>query len=154
MKDFALPIIAAALILLWITCFWTIQRSLSIGLPANFETLSFLFSTIGALITGVSIVELGIKESESGGGFRIGLSTSVLSTGITQFQKLFSALMLIAWLLVGIWSVVIWIFHVPPSDPAGKGGNEALLLIQNHAKAWIGFAIAALYAYLGVRPKS
>jgi uncharacterized membrane protein len=148
MKDLVVPGLAVTLILVWLGVFWRIVRSLKKAPPSNADALTFVFSTVGAMITGLSIAQLGIKDKDKLAGVEFG---SVLSLGgkVTDFHAYVSEALLCTWLFVGVWSVYIWLFDQSKSTNPAAGWDEGVVLVQNHAKAWIGFAVAAVIAYVG-----
>ena len=66
-----------------------------------------------------------------------------LSEQTLDIHKYISLALLAVWLVTGCFAAFATFVQIP------DGNREARVLIENHAKAWIGFAIAAVSLYLG-----
>jgi hypothetical protein len=154
MKNYILSAVAGLLLAAWLYCFFHIIGELIVPakdpLPDGSD-LFWFFSTIGALITSVSIVELGIKDPGTGTP-KFGVALAPRSVTILPPQQVISLAMLIGWLGVASVSVYYGFFWKHSTTNENQLWTDGLHLVQNHAKASLGFVIAAIYAYLGIKP--
>ena len=88
---------------------------------------SALLGTVGALVSAVVISELSVTPPAQVPGTRLGRKGS-------------TSLYILVWLLSGVALVVGWAFY--PKVPE----------LNSTAKAWLGVAIGAAYAYFGISP--
>jgi len=142
-RDLILPALAGALLLLYVYVFWLVQKLAKTpgsGVPS--ETHKWVFATVGTLVSTAAAVELGLNKVNG-----LGFTIAGGAAPIPDLHKWTSGCMLVVWLATGAWAAFIAFAQSP------NGNGDARVLIENHAKAWIGFAIAAVSMYLGL-PKT
>jgi hypothetical protein len=107
--------------------------------PLDDSARAFLLHTIGALVSAVVLSELAITKPKEAPGTHL---AGAFSTGQRTAVKLFVAIYIVAWLAGGLFLVILgWVQH--PTVPE----------INSAAKEWLGFAVAAGYAYFGLSPE-
>src|SRR5579863_2526159 len=103
MKSWILPSLAFLLVVFWIYIFFTVTSHLVISDADELKPIAgnnfWVFSTLGALITSVSIVELGIKPPGSSTP-KFGIALSAGQPIATDPARWVSLSMLVGWLLV------------------------------------------------------
>jgi len=100
--------------------------------------VAFLLQTIGALVSAVVVSELAVTSPTEVPGTRIADAIPAKA----NIVKWLASTYIIIWLLSGIVLVVLgWIQH-PNTVPQ----------LASAAREWLGYAIAAAYAYFGVTP--
>lgn len=114
--------------------------------------ISFLLNSIGALITATVLAVLGATqpgELPAGKTFDKGLTGKAKT--VASYMP---ALYIFVWIVCGVVTV-IYGFHMifPRVSPKEIGdGVEAAGALNASAKAWLGSAIVAAYAYFGIAP--
>jgi hypothetical protein len=116
----------------------------------------WVMQTIGALVSAVVAAELAVTGfGEVPAGRIFGLSQPAPSE--ESWARIMAVLYLLAWLGLGIAAVQSALLTnvaspiQPPPKPQSPAPPTELI---DFAKAWIGLAIAAAYAYFGIRPKA
>jgi len=105
------------------------------------DAVAAFLETIGALVSAVVISELSVTKPKDSPGTRLadaGGNTPGQKTAV----KALASVYILVWLISGLALVVLgWAQH--PTVPQ----------IVSAAKEWLGFAIAAAYAYFGINPQ-
>ena len=114
--------------------------------------ISFLLNSVGALISATVLAVLGATqpgELPAGKTFDKGLSG--MAKTIASYMP---ALYIFAWIVCGVVTVLYGFHMVIPAVPSTvpSDGIEAAGALNASAKAWIGSAIVAAYAYFGITP--
>lgn len=100
------------------------------------EGVAFLLQTLGALVSAVVVSELAVTRPFEAPGSRIAAG---LSAKEGNAVKILAFAYILIWLLSGVYLIVMgWLQH--PTVPQ----------IVSAAKEWLGYAIAAGYAYFGI----
>lgn len=110
--------------------------------PLNDAYTAFL-ETIGALVSAVVVSELSITKPTDAPGTRLAAAGAAAgySAGQQTTVKVLASLYILVWLISGLALVVL-----------GWTRNSQVAPVIAAAKQWLGFAIAAAYAYFGVNP--
>jgi hypothetical protein len=116
--------------------------------------ISFLLNSVGALITATVLAVLGATqpgELPAGKTFEKGL------TGMARkIAAYMPAVYIFVWIICGVITV-LYGFHMifPAAKPGTISANdiEAAGALNASAKAWLGSAIVAVYAYFGITPE-
>jgi hypothetical protein len=98
---------------------------------------ALLLQTLGALVSAVVVSELAVTNPGEAPGTRIAAD---LSAAQGTAVKTLASVYIVAWLISGLFLVVVGSQH--PTVPQ----------VLSAGKEWLGFAIAAAYAYFGVSP--
>ncbi|HEX7324021.1 MAG TPA: hypothetical protein VF292_01530 [Rhodanobacteraceae bacterium] len=98
-------------------------------------------SVTTGLVSALVIAELAVTKSGEAPAMRL----LVVNAGQRARQALrwISMIYLAVWLIAGLGAFVIGLEH-----------PHALPALTNAGEAWFGIAVAAAYAYLGIRPAS
>ena len=117
------------------------------------DDISFLLNSVGALISATVLAVLGATqpgELPAGRTFEKGLTG--MARSIASYMP---ALYILVWIVCGCLTVIYGFHLIFPNVPATNpgGGIEAAIALNASAKAWIGSAIVAAYAYFGITPE-
>jgi hypothetical protein len=113
-----------------------LARSCPGSCPQLPDSISLLLQTLGALVAAVVVSELAVTKPKDSPGTRI---AAELPAGQQSTAKVLVSLYILAWLASGLALIVMgWI------------QNPTVPQVVSAAKEWLGFAIAATYAYFGV----
>lgn len=105
------------------------------------EGMALAMSSIGGIVSALVIAELAITQP---GGLPGGTTlTSVALTYPQIFAKTITAIYLLVWLAIGVLAFVVGVMQYP----------KVLEALTNLGYSWLGLAVSAVYAYLGIRPK-
>lgn len=109
--------------------------------PGNFtDGMALVMSSIGGIVSALVIAELAVTQP---GKQPIGMSfTADLAALSPKFVKIVTAVYLLVWLGVGLWAFIIGVMQYP----------KLLEPLTNLGLAWLGLAVSAVYAYLGIKP--
>lgn len=116
--------------------------------------ISWLLNSLGALISATVLAVLGATqpgELPAGKTFDKGL------TGVSKTMAAYMpAIYIFVWIVCGV-ATVLYGFHmlfpaVALTSPLPADVTEAAGALNASAKAWLGSAIVAAYAYFGLRP--
>ncbi len=115
--------------------------------------ISFLLNSVGGLITATVLAVLGATqpgELPAGKTFDKGL------TGMAKtIASYMPAVYIFVWIVCGVITV-LYGFHMifPAAAPTNVSADriEAAGALNASAKAWLGSAIVAAYAYFGIAP--
>lgn len=103
------------------------------------EGNALLLATLGALISAVVVSELSITKPTDVPGTR--LAAGGYPPGKSTAVKSLVAFYILVWLISGMALITLgWVQY--PTVPQ----------VISAAKEWLGFAIAATYAYFGISP--
>jgi len=115
--------------------------------------ISFLLNSVGALISATVLAVLGATapgELPAGRTFEKGLTG--MAKAVAAYMPAFYILV---WIVCGVVTV-LYGFHMlfPAVPPVRLSENtiEAAGALNASAKAWLGSAIVAAYAYFGISP--
>jgi hypothetical protein len=104
------------------------------------DGVAALLETIGALVSAVVVSELSVTKPTDAPGTR--LAVEGYSEGQRTTVKVLVSSYIVVWLISGLALVILgWVQH--PTVPQ----------VASAAKEWLGFAIAAAYAYFGISPQ-
>ena len=92
--------------------------------------------TIGALVSAVVISELAVTSPGDAPGTQLATADPRVPAGVVQALV---SLYILAWFLSGL-GLIVW----------GWGLHDTVSPATAAAKEWLGYAIAAGYAYFGV----
>jgi predicted metal-binding membrane protein len=96
-------------------------------------------SIIGGLVSALVIAELAItKPGEAPVARALAQDASPLSVRVL---KIVSTVYVLVWIVFGLLAFVVGLYH-PRDLPA----------LTNLGQAWLGLAVAAAYAYFGLKP--
>ena len=114
--------------------------------------ISFLLNSVGALISATVLAVLGATQPgdlPAGRTFDKGLTGKVKT-----FASYMPALYIFVWIVCGVVTVVYGFHMIFPHVQATNIGEgvEAAGALNASAKAWLGSAIVAAYAYFGIKP--
>jgi len=101
--------------------------------------VALVLETVGALIAAVVISQLSVTRPGEPLGAR--LVGTEIPTGQLQVSNVVAAAYVITWIAAGVALIVVGWFQHPDVPEVVSAGKE-----------WLGFAIAAGYAYFGVSP--
>lgn len=137
------PALVLILSFLYVKIFYSIYILMTKNSGVLSEGQRYIFATIGTLISTVAVIVVGVQPKPDAPAIFLIMDkdTAVwVATGI-QF------LLVLIWILSGAVSLYAAYFAI---DSKIASLNEAGLLMTNHAKAFLGFAIAAIYAFLRI----
>lgn len=104
------------------------------------EGVAALLETIGALVSAVVVSELSVTKPTEAPGTR--LAVEGYSPGQKTVVQVLASAYIVVWLITGLGLVILgWVQK--PTVPQ----------VASAAKEWLGFAIAAAYAYFGINPQ-
>ncbi len=109
--------------------------------PADYfnDQMAQALSLIGGLVSALVIAELAItKPGEAPAARALAENASDRTKGIL---KIVTAFYMVIWIVAGLAAFFIGLYH-PKSLPA----------ITTTGQAWLGLAVAAGYAYFGLKP--
>lgn len=110
------------------------------GLSDYSPNMSYLLNTIGGLISAVVVGVLGATQP---GDFPAEKTLTKTIKGTTQsFVRFIPSVFILVWIACGVAMVVFGFILYENSVPA----------LNAQAKVWLGAAIGAVYAYMGIRP--
>jgi hypothetical protein len=102
------------------------------------EGVAQLLETVGALVSAVVVSELSITPPAQAPGTRLG---QVFPEGQMSYVTLVASVYIVVWLLSGLALVIGgWVLY------------PTVAQLNSAAKAWLGVAIGAAYAYFGISP--
>ena len=123
-----------------VTC--AIQANCSGPLPTEFTPeMTAALSVVAGLVSALVIAELSITEPGKAPVAQALDKNS--SVNATRLVKAVAGLYLLVWVAMGSWALLIGLKHA-----------SVLPAITNLGQAWFGLAIAAAYAYFGIKPPS
>jgi hypothetical protein len=103
------------------------------------EGNALLLETLGALVSAVVVSELSVTKPKDAPGTR--LAVAGYSAGQRTAVKTLVAIYILVWLISGMALIIVgWVQH------------PTVTQVMSAAKEWLGFAIAATYAYFGISP--
>ncbi len=116
--------------------------------------ISFLLNSIGALITATVLAVLGATQpGELPAGKTFGKGLTGMAKTVAAYMP---AAYIFVWIVCGVITV-LYGFHMifPAATPVKLSANdiEAAGALNASAKAWLGSAIVAAYAYFGITPE-
>ena len=98
-------------------------------------------SLIGGLVSALVIAELAITQP---GGQPVGRTLSNDPAALSsRFIKYTTFIYLLVWVAVGLWVYVVGVMQHP----------KVVQPLTDLGQAWLGLAVAAVYAYFGITPK-
>lgn len=140
--------IALVLLFVYVLLIWngmrTVNCALTTGCTAHtvdgFNTVMAQYlSTIGGLVSALVVAELAItKPGEVPAARLVAQGASERSKSIFKWV---TSLYLLVWLLAGVSALLTGMFHPTTLPPLTSVGQS-----------WFGIAVAASYAYLGIKP--
>ena len=98
-------------------------------------------SSIGGLVSALVIAELAITKPGETPAARLLVQGASERSKTTL--KWVTGIYLLVWLLAGVTALLVGMFHPATLPPLTSVGQS-----------WFGLAVAAAYAYLGVKPKA
>lgn len=116
--------------------------------------ISFLLSSVGGLITATVLAVLGATQpGDLPAGKTFGKGLSGMARSAAAYMP---AAYILVWIVCGVITV-LYGFHMifPAAEPVKISANdiEAAGALNASAKAWLGSAIVAAYAYFGITPE-
>jgi hypothetical protein len=107
------------------------------GFTAGFAST---MNTVGGLVSALVIAELAITRP---GDAPMARSLAEDSTpGARSALKLVTGLYLLTWVLIGLWAYLVGVMWYP----------SVVAQLTDVGQAWLGLAVAAAYAYFGIKP--
>ncbi len=103
------------------------------------EGMAQALSIIGGLVSALVIAELAITKPGEAPGARA-LSDDASARSV-QVLKVISTLYVLVWIGAGLWAFLVGLYHPKDLPP-----------LTNLGQAWLGLAVAAAYAYFGLKP--
>jgi hypothetical protein len=100
------------------------------------QSIQFVLSVVGGLVSALVVAVLAITPP-SGNPARAFLGKGPIPPAATLVANAY----LVAWLGCGIWLMYLWLTHSNASD-----------VLISAAQSWFGLAVAAAYAFLGLKP--
>jgi hypothetical protein len=128
---------------------YSIQAALCLGPPgstctaynANLtEGVTTVLNLIGGLVGALVIAQLAITDPKAAPG--AGLVEETASDFLKNSVQVVSIVYIVVWVACGVAALVVGLMKYP----------EAVPLLNAAAKSWLGLAVAAAYAYLGLKP--
>lgn len=105
------------------------------------DNMSFLLNAIGGLISATVVGSLGVTQP---GDFPHRAMFSQNLTGVSQsIASYMPSAYILVWIVCGVVMVVYGFVPDSPNTPPALAAQ---------AKVWLGTAIAAVYAYFGIKP--
>lgn len=104
------------------------------------QAMAAALATIGGLVSALVIAELSITKPGEPPAARVMSASS--SPGATRILTIVTSFYLAVWLATGLAAFVIGSLQHP----------EVLQSLTDLGQSWLGIAVAAAYAYLGVDP--
>lgn len=105
------------------------------------EGIVSVLNLVGGLVSALVIAELAVTDPS---GQPNGASLAInIPAATKKVVKLISTLYILVWVACGLASFVVGVLQHPNVVPA----------LTTSAQSWLGLAVAAAYAYLGVRPR-
>jgi hypothetical protein len=102
------------------------------------EGVAQLLETVGALVSAVVVSELSTTPPAQAPGTRLG---QVFPVGQRSYVTFIASFYIVVWLLSGLALVIGgWVLY------------PSVVQVNSAAKAWLGVAIGAAYAYFGISP--
>lgn len=105
------------------------------------EGMAQALSVISGLISALVIAELAVTKSGDAPVARLLNKNS--SAKAVRIVKIVSVFYILVWMATGLWAFIIGLYH-----PKG------LPVLTNLGQAWFGVAVAAAYAYFGIKPQA
>lgn len=103
--------------------------------------VTLVLTLVGGLLSALVVAELAVSSPGS-------LPTGKLVVGLpgarARAMQIITVLYLTAWTICGLAMIIIGLMRYPDAVPALTEG----------AKAWLGVAVGAAYAYLGIKPRT
>jgi hypothetical protein len=135
MKEIVSGVLAGLLLALYGYAIWSVCWAPRTQPPQSIDTV---LSLVGALVSALVIAVLAITPPSGSPGRSLAASMGLTATTAVQFV---TVAYLVVWGVCGIALVITWL-RVPDATPA----------LAAAAKSWLGLAIAAAYAFLGLKP--
>lgn len=105
------------------------------------EGIVSVLNLVGGLVSALVIAELAVTDPS---GQPTGASLAIDIPATTKkVVRIISTLYILVWVACGLASFVVGVLQHPNVVPA----------LTTSAQSWLGLAVAAAYAYLGLRPK-
>lgn len=107
------------------------------------DAFTAFLETIGSLVSAVVVSELSVTKPTDPPGTRLAAAGAAAgySAGQQATVKVLASIYILVWLISGLALVVF-----------GWARNSEVAPVIAAAKQWLGFAIAAAYAYFGINP--
>lgn len=106
------------------------------------EPIQYVLNLIGALISATVVAVLG--ATKRGNYPQLQLFKNEIEGSLQRLAVIMPSLYIAVWLVFGTFMFTFGFFLYPDGDPVPA--------FAAHAKAWLGTAIAAVYAYFGITP--
>lgn len=108
---------------------------------ANFtDGMALTMASVGGIVSALVIAELAITTP---GEQPVGRSFTDNPAGLgNKITKIITIVYLLAWLAIGLLAFVVGVMQYP----------KMLEALTNLGQAWLGLAVSAVYAYLGIKP--
>ena len=123
-----------------------IRLALSAGGGDLNSGISYTLATVGGLVSALVITELSISKPGESPGARLFESadpnaprSEVSSSGTAG---MISIIYVLVWILLGLAAFVVGVLLRP----------DVVKALTDFGQAWLGLAVAAAYAYFGVKP--
>jgi hypothetical protein len=142
-------VIAVILLLLYaLTMSFIVSQVVACGQQANCtgpipitSGIIFVFTTVSGLVSALVVATLAITRPGANPSVRWLDDDS--SAGKIKFISTLVIVYLVVWLLVGLTALVVGVMIYP-------NANQTL---SDAGTTWIGLAVAAGYAYFGIKPR-
>lgn len=126
---------------------YSIQAALCLGggpcttyTPNLNEGVVTVLNLVGGLVSALVISQLAITPPGDTPG--AGLVEVNASDILKNSVKIVAVIYVVVWVACGVASLIVGLMKYPDAVP----------ILNAAAKAWLGLAVAAAYAYLGLRP--
>ena len=100
------------------------------------QSIQTVLSLVGGLVSALVVAVLAITPP-SGNPAKAFVGKGPIPPAATLVTNAY----LLAWLGCGIWLTYVWLTHSDASD-----------VLISAAQSWLGLAVAAAYAFLGLKP--
>jgi hypothetical protein len=135
MKEVVSGVIAVLLLALYGYAIWSVCSSPRTTPPGPIDTV---LNLVGALVSALVIAVLAITPPSGSPGRVLAAS---MGPSAAMAAQIVTGAYLVAWGVCGIALLITWL-RVPDATPS----------LASAAKSWLGLAIAAAYAFLGLKP--
>jgi hypothetical protein len=105
------------------------------------DGMASTMTLIGGLVSALVIVELSVTQPGEPPVARALADNPTAKA--TMAVKVLTSLYLLAWIVTGLWALIVGVMQHP----------KVLQPLTDLGQAWLGLAVAAAYAYFGVKPK-
>ncbi len=124
----------------------TVNCALTTGctshLPGSFnDVMGQYLSSIGGLVSALVVAELAITKPGEVPAARV--LTQNASEKSKNILRWVTGIYLLVWLVAGVTALMVGMFHPTTLPPLTSVGQS-----------WFGLAVAAAYAYLGLKPNA